>query len=224
VALARKHGTRLHLLHLSTARETGLLDNSQPLRDKKITAEVCVHHLWFSDADYERLGTRIKWNPAIKTAADRDALLAALKDNRIDVVATDHAPHTLQEKDNPYTKAPSGGPLVQHSLQVMVELFRQGKIKLESIVEKMCHAPAQLFRIQKRGYLRKGYWADLVLVDPGRETHVRKENLLYKCKWSPLEGQGFSSSITHTFVNGHLVWENGKVNDDCPGQRLLFDR
>lgn len=229
VELAKKNGARLHVLHLSTAKEMALFDNHVPLKDKKITAEACVHHLWFSDADYEKYGTRIKWNPAVKTATDRDALLKALDEGRIDVIATDHAPHTEEEKNNKYLKAPSGGPLVQHALVAMLELSRKGKISIEKVVEKMCHAPADLFGVQKRGYIRKGYKADLVLVEPSRWT-VSKDNLFYKCQWSPFEGESFYYQVTHTFVNGNLVYENtnadgkGKFNEEFRGERLTFDR
>jgi dihydroorotase len=224
VDLAKKHGTRLHVLHLSTARELELFDNTVPLEKKQITAEVCVHHLWFHDDDYERLGTAIKWNPAIKTTEDRDELLKGLLDNRIDILATDHAPHTSEEKDNTYFKAPSGGPLVQHSLVAMLELFHQGKITMEQVVEKMCHAPARCFRVKNRGYIREGYAADLVLVDLQAPWRVEKENLLYKCGWSPFEGEKFRSSVTHTFVNGHLAYHEGYFYEFNKGQRLLFDR
>ncbi|MBN2611070.1 MAG: dihydroorotase [Bacteroidales bacterium] len=220
--LARKYGTRLHLLHLSTAKELGLLDNTIPLDDKRITAEVCVHHLWFCDNDYEKLGNFIKWNPAIKTRADRDELFAGLLDNRLDVVATDHAPHTLEEKGNTYFKAPSGGPLVQHSLQVMLEFYHQNRISLEKIVEKMCHAPARLFKIDRRGFIRKGYYADLVLVDLHQQQTVNKDNILYKCGWSPFEGHIFGSTVTHTFVNGFPVFHNGIFDERIKGKRLVF--
>jgi dihydroorotase len=192
------------------------------VREKQITAEVCVHHLWFSDVDYDRLGSRIKWNPAIKSAEDRDALWAALLDDRIDVVATDHAPHTLEEKQKTYFKAPSGGPLIQHSLTAMLEKSKEGIIPAEKVVEKMCHAPADLFRIKERGYLREGYYADLVLVHPDQPWKVSRENILYKCGWSPFEGITFSHSVTHTFVNGELVWHDSRINPRVRGQRLLF--
>ena len=223
VKLARKHQTRLHILHLSTAKELSLFDSDIPLKDKKITTEVCVHHLWFDDRDYEKLGTLIKWNPAIKTKNDRDKLLEALKTNKLDVIATDHAPHTLEEKNNMYFDAPSGGPLVQHSLQAMLELARKGKISVETIIEKMCHAPADLFRIKKRGYIREGYWADLVLIDPGRKQKITKDNILYKCGWSPFEGVEFHNSIWKTFVNGKLIYDNGKVNEANKGIALEFE-
>ncbi|MCQ4035590.1 dihydroorotase [Kaistella montana] len=224
VELAEKTGARLHVFHLSTAKETSLFRNDIPLKDKKITAEVCVHHLTFTDSDYETKGTLIKWNPAVKTQKDKDGLWEALLDDRIDVIATDHAPHTLEEKQNVYTKAPSGGPLVQHSLQVMLENFKNNRISLEKIVEKMCHNPAILFQIEKRGFIKEGFKADLVLVDLNETYTVSKENLLYKCGWSPLEGTTFHSKITHTFVNGNLAFENGKVVEKKHGERLLFDR
>ena len=224
VELAEKTGARLHVFHVSTAKETSLFRNDIPLKDKKITAEVCVHHLTFTDADYETKGTLIKWNPAVKTQKDKDGLWEALLDDRIDVVATDHAPHTWEEKQNVYTKAPSGGPLVQHSLQLMMENFQNGKISLEKLVEKMCHNPAILFQMEKRGFIRENYKADLVLVDLNETYTVSKENLLYKCGWSPLEGTTFHSKITHTFVNGNLAFENGKVGEQKHGERLLFDR
>ncbi len=222
VELAEKTGARLHVFHVSTAKETGLFRNDIPLKDKKITAEVCVHHLTFTDLDYDTKGTLIKWNPAVKTRADRQGLWDALLDDRIDVIATDHAPHTMEEKENVYTKAPSGGPLVQHSLPVMLENFRSGKISIEKIVEKMCHNPAILFRIEKRGFIREGYKADLVLVDDQSEWTVSKDNLLYKCGWSPLEGMRLHSKVTHTFVNGNLAYENGEVKTEKFGERLLF--
>lgn len=221
IELADKYETRLHILHLSTAREVGLFDN-KPLIDKKITGEVCVHHLWFSDEDYERLGTRIKWNPAVKTKADRAGLLQGLLNGRLDVIATDHAPHLLSEKQGGALTAASGGPLVQHSLQMMLEQVKQGKITREEVVNKMCHAPATLFRINKRGYIREGYFADLVLVNPNKEYTITKDNILYKCKWSPLEGETLSSSIEKTFLNGQIAFENGQVNE-IRGQRLTFN-
>jgi len=224
VELAQKYNSRLHILHLSTAKELDLLNQSIPSRNKKITAEVCVHHLWFSDMDYPKHGTRIKWNPAIKTLKDRDALLEGLKNNKIDVVATDHAPHTLEEKENSYFKAASGGPLIQHSLVAMLELYHQQKISLEEIVNKMCHTPADIFQIDKRGYIREGYWADLVLVDVQDPWTVQKNNILYKCKWSPFEGQRFNSKITHTIVNGNIVFNNGQFNEEIKGIRLKFNR
>lgn len=222
IELARKHGTRLHILHISTAKETTLFDNSIPLEKKKITAEACIHHLWFSDLDYERLGTRIKWNPAIKAASDREGIWQALLDNRIDVVATDHAPHTLEEKANSYFKAPSGGPLVQHSVVAMMEFVRQGKLKVEDVVTKMSHHPAILFRIKDRGFIREGYYADLVLVNPQHPWTVATENIQAKCKWSPFEGVEFKSSVTHTWVGGHLAYAKGALNNEMMGKRLEF--
>ena len=224
VELAKKTGARLHLFHISTAKETELFRNDIPLKDKKITAEVCVHHLTFTNDDYDTKGNFIKWNPAVKTQKDKEGLWKALLDDRIDVIATDHAPHTIEEKSQNYLQAPSGGPLVQHSLNVMLENFKNGKISLEKIVEKMCHNPAILFEIEKRGFIKEGYKADLVLVDLNDSYTVSKENLLYKCGWSPLEGTKFHSKITHTFVNGFLAFENGKVSDEKHGERLLFDR
>ena len=224
VQLAKKHNTRLHILHLSTAREMELFDNNIPLRKKLITAEVCVHHLWFSDEDYLQKGNFIKWNPAIKTTQDRDGLREALLNNQIDVVATDHAPHTLEEKERMYFRAPSGGPMVQHALPAMLELFKKGILPLEKVVEKMCHNPAILFRISKRGFIRKGYFADLVLVDLNDSIEVKKENVLYKCGWSPMEGVTFHSRVKQTFVNGHLVFNDGAFDENKRGNRLLFDR
>ena len=223
IELAKKTGARLHVFHLSTAIETGLFRNDIPLKDKKITAEVCVHHLTFTNEDYDTKGGLIKWNPAVKTQKDKDGLWEALLDDRIDVIATDHAPHTWEEKQNVYTKCPSGAPLVQHSLVVMLENYKNGKISLERIVEKMAHNPAILFRIEKRGFIREGYKADLVLVDLNQNWTVKKENILYKCGWSPLEGTEFHSKVTHTFVNGKLVYENGKINEEKFGERLLFE-
>lgn len=224
IELAKKTGARLHVFHVSTAIETDLFTNKIPLEEKKITAEVCVHHLWFTDADYEKKGSLIKWNPAVKTAEDRDALWKALLDDRIDVVATDHAPHTLDEKKNPYTSSPSGAPMVQHAVVAMFEAFHQKKISVEKIVEKMAHNPARIFKIEKRGFIREGYYADLAIVNPGLPWNVKKENILYKCGWSPLEGTNFKSRITHTFVNGQLVYNNFKVKDVRCGERLLFER
>jgi len=224
IALAKKTGARLHVFHLSTGKETNLFRNDIPLKEKKITAEVCIHHLWFSDEDYGSKGTLIKWNPAVKTTTDRDQLWEALLDNRIDVIATDHAPHLLGEKSNLYTKAPSGGPLVQHALPAMLEKYHQGVISLERIVEKMCHNPAILFDIEKRGYLREGYFADIAIVDIDNPQKISKENIIYKCGWSPFEGTTFQSRITHTFVNGHLAYENGNVSDKRNAKRLTFNR
>jgi len=224
VALAKKTGARLHVFHLSTAKEMDLFTNKIPLEEKKITAEVCVHHLWFTNEDYDTKGNLIKWNPAVKTANDRKVLWEALLDDRIDVIATDHAPHTLEEKQQSYLKAPSGGPLVQHSVVAMFETFHQGKISVEKIVEKMAHNPAKIFKIEKRGFIKEGYFADLVIVNPGLPWNVKKENILYKCGWSPFEGYNFKSRIMFTFVNGQLVYSNSKVKDLRCGQRLLFDR
>jgi dihydroorotase len=224
IELAKKTGARLHIFHVSTAKETELFTNKIPLEDKKITAEVCVHHLWFTDEDYETKGTLIKWNPAVKTQADKDGLWKALLDDRIDVIATDHAPHTWEEKQNPYTSAPSGAPLVQHAVVAMFETHLQGKISVEKIVEKMAHNPAKIFKIEKRGFIREGYYADLVLVNAALPWTVNKDNILYKCGWSPLEGTNFKSRISHTFVNGHLVYTNAKVKEGRFGQRLLFER
>ena len=224
VGLAKKNGTRLHILHISTARETELFDNSVPLSQKKITAEACIHHLWFNDEDYERLGMLIKWNPAIKTSADSQAVFNALLDDRIDVIATDHAPHTWEEKQNTYFKAPSGGPLIQHSVVAMFEFYHQGKIVLEKVVEKMSHNPAILFQIEKRGFIREGYFADLALVDLNAPWKVEKNNVLAKCGWSPFESQTFQSTITHTFVSGHLAYANGQFDEAMQGQRLMFNR
>ncbi len=221
-ALAKKHGTRLHILHISTADEIVLFDNQLPLEQKTITSEACIHHLWFTDADYAKKDTLIKWNPAVKSIQDREAIWEALLNDKIDVVATDHAPHTLEEKQEVYTHAPSGGPLVQHSLVAMLEIHRQGKITLEKIVEKMSHNPAILFRIKERGFVREGYFADLVLVDMNRPWQVEKKNILYKCGWSPFEGQEFQSMVTHTIVSGHLAYEEGIFNEEKKGERLLF--
>lgn len=224
IELAKKTGARLHVFHLSTGKETNLFTNKIPLEDKKITAEVCVHHLWFSDADYKEKGTKIKWNPAVKTAQDREQLWEALLDDRIDVIATDHAPHTLDEKNQVYTKAPSGGPLVQHALVSMLEAHHNGKITIEKIVEKMCHNPAKLFQISKRGYIKEGYYADLVLVDLNHPWTVGKDNVYYKCGWSPFEGSTFKSRISHTFLNGTLVYKNFKFYDVKAAKQLTFDR
>lgn len=221
VELAKLYGTRIHVLHISTAEELALFSNDLPLKDKKITAEACIHHLWFCEDDYVEKGNFIKWNPAVKAASDRAAILQAVIDGRIDVIATDHAPHTLAEKQLPYLQAPSGGPLVQHSVQAMFELAEQGKIKHEQVVRKMSHAVADLFRIQNRGYVREGYQADLVLVEKKPYT-VSKHNLLYKCGWSPLEGVTFSHNIRGTFVNGHPVWLEGELDTSYRGERLRF--
>ena len=224
IALAKKTGARFHVFHLSTGKETELFRNDIPLEDKKITAEVCIHHLWFSEEDYDTKGTLIKWNPAVKTAVDRDQLWEALLDDRIDVIATDHAPHTLEEKNNVYTSAPSGGPLVQHALPAMLEKYHDGKISLEKIGEKMCHNPAKLFQIKKRGFIREGFYADLVVLDLNDSWTVTKENIAYKCGWSPFEGNSFKSRITHTFVNGHLAYENGNFSKERKAMRLTFNR
>ncbi|KQX15130.1 dihydroorotase [Flavobacterium sp. Root420] len=224
VALAKKTGARLHIFHLSTAKEMELFTNKIPLEDKKITAEVCVHHLWFTDEDYKTKGNFIKWNPAVKTAEDRAELWKALNDGRIDVIATDHAPHTKEEKEQSYLKAPSGGPLVQHAVVAMFEAHHQGKITVEKIVEKMCHNPAKIFKIEKRGFIKEGYYADLIIVNPSLPWSVKPENILYKCGWSPFENFTFKSRITHTFVNGEMVYNNFKVKDIRAGKRLLFDR
>ena len=224
IKLAEKTGARLHVFHISTGKETSLFSNKIPLKDKKITAEVCIHHLWFSDEDYDKKGSFIKWNPAVKTANDREQLWEALLDDRIDVIASDHAPHTLEEKKNIYTKAPSGGPLVQHALPAMLEMFHRGKISIEKIVEKMCHNPAILFQVEKRGYVKEGYFADLVLVDLNNPWTVNKDNILYKCGWSPFEGTTFKSRITHTFVNGSLVYQNSKFTNVNSAKRLTFNR
>ena len=224
VKLAKKTGARLHVFHLSTAKELEFFTNKIPLQDKMITAEVCIHHLWFSDEDYKTKGNLIKWNPAIKSVDDRKALWEALLDDRIDVIATDHAPHTLEEKKQSYLKAPSGGPLVQHAVVAMFEAHYEGKISVEKIVEKMCHNPAKIFKIEKRGFIRIGYYADLVIVNAGLPWSVKKENIIAKCGWSPFEGYTFKSRITHTFVNGQLVYTAFKVKDIRAGKRLLFDR
>lgn len=224
IELAKKTGARLHVFHLSTGKETELFDNSIPLKDKKITAEVCIHHLWFCDKDYDEKGTLIKWNPAVKTEKDRDQLLKALLDDKIDVIATDHAPHTFEEKSNVYTKAPSGGPLVQHALPALLEMHHEGDISIEKIVEKFCHNPAILFDVEKRGFIKEGYYADLVIVNLNNPWTVKKENILYKCGWSPFEGTTFKSRITHTFINGGLAYENFKFYDTKYAKRLTFDR
>jgi len=224
IQLAKETGARLHIFHLSTAKETALFRNDIPLKEKKITAEVCVHHLTFDEGDYAEKGTFIKWNPAVKSAADKKGLWEALLDDRIDVIATDHAPHTFEEKQQIYTKAPSGGPLVQHGLPAMLTAVKSGKISLEKIVEKMCHNPAILFEIDKRGYVKEGFYADLVLVDLDKSWTVTKENTLYKCGWSPFEGSKLEATITHTFVNGSLAYEEGKFTAALPGKRIEFNR
>ncbi|MBL7832330.1 MAG: dihydroorotase [Cyclobacteriaceae bacterium] len=223
IDLAKKHGTRFHVLHISTAKETLLFDDKTPLEKKKITSEACIHHLWFNDSDYKRLGTNIKWNPAIKTALDQKAIMIAVLSDYIDVIATDHAPHTAEEKRNTYFKAPSGGPLIQHSVVAMLEFFHRGEISIENIVKKMCHNPAILFRVRERGFIREGYYADLTLVDPNDPWQVSQNNILSKCGWSPFEGQTFKSKITHTIVSGHLAYENGILNENRLGKRLLFN-
>jgi len=223
VELATKYNARLHVFHLSSALEMSLFSSDKPLKDKRITAEVCVHHLWFSDTDYAQYGNRIKWNPAIKSESDRLALIDAVNSNKIDVIATDHAPHLLSEKEGSCLTAASGGPLVQHSLVAMLQMVKQGSFTIEKVVEKMCHAPAELFRIEKRGFIRPGYYADLVLVDPNREWMVNADNILYKCGWSPFEGTKFSASVLQTWVNGKLVYDNGQFDETVRGKRLLFD-
>ncbi len=224
IALAKKTGARLHVFHLSTGVETSLFTNEIPLEEKQITAEVCIHHLWFSDEDYEDKGTFIKWNPAVKTSTDREQLWQALLDDRIDIVATDHAPHTLEEKQQVYTKAPSGGPLVQHALPAMLDKYHQGIISLEKIVEKMCHNPARLFQVQERGFIREGYFADLVAVSLKNPWTVDRKNIAYKCGWSPFEGHTFKAGVTHTWVNGQLAYQQGKFHKLNNGMRLTFDR
>ena len=224
IRLAKVTGARLHVFHLSTAIETELFSNQMPLAEKKITAEVCVHHLWFSEEDYAKKGTLIKWNPAVKKVSDREALWKALNEDKIDVLATDHAPHTEQEKQNPYTKAPSGGPLVQHAFPALLTAVQQGKTTLEKLVEKACHNPAILFKIQNRGFLREGYFADLVLVDLNQKFTVVKEDLRYQCGWSPFEGTTFGATIAKTFVNGNLVYDQGKIIEGTLGKKLTFDR
>ena len=224
IELAKKTGARLHIFHVSTTKETELFRNDIPLEEKQITAEVCIHHLWFSDEDYEEKGTHIKWNPAVKSQKDRQGLWDALLDDRIDVLATDHAPHTLEEKTNTYLKAPSGGPLVQHAIVAILEKVKEGVISIEKAVEKMSHNPAKLFQIEKRGFIKEGFYADLVLINPNQPQTVSKDNILYKCGWSPFEGTRFSSSVTHTFVNGHLMYNNGVFNDNMKGKRITFNR
>lgn len=224
IELAKKTGARLHVFHLSTGKETHLFDNSIPLEEKKITAEVCIHHLWFSDENYKEKGTHIKWNPAVKTAHDRDQLWEALLDDRIDVIATDHAPHTLEEKNNPYTSAPSGGPLVQHALNAMIQAHKQGKISLEKIVQKMCHNPARLFQVKDRGFVKEGFYADLVVVDLEKSYTVSRDNVLYKCGWSPFEGTTLDSTVTHTFLNGNLAYNEGTFSEKRHVKQLEFNR
>lgn len=222
--IAKKHNNRLHLFHISTLTEANLLDNQTPIREKRITAEACVHHLWFSDKDYEKLEAKIKWNPAIKTEKDKNGLLKALLEDKLDIIATDHAPHTIEEKSGNYFKALSGGPLVQHALPAMLELYHQGQISVKKIVEKMCHNVAEIYRIKERGYIREGYYADLVLVDLNSEWKVTSKNILYKCRWSPFEGQHFKSQVSKTFVNGNLVYDNGIFNESKKGMRLKFSK
>ena len=224
VALAKKTGARIHVFHLSTAKEMELFRNDIPLEEKRITAEVCIHHLWFDDSHYKEKGTLIKWNPAVKTTKDKEGLWKALLEDKIDVIASDHAPHTLEEKSQGYLKAPSGGPLVQHALLAMLEAVHNDKISLEKVIEKMCHNPARLFQIEKRGFIRKGYYADIVLADLNAPQKVTRENVLYKCGWSPFEGTTFNSKITHTFINGNLVYHNGKFDDKSKGIQLTFNR
>ena len=224
VELAKKNGTRLHILHISTARELDLFDSTISLKDKKITAEACVHHLWFDDRDYEKKGSLIKWNPAVKRKEDKEALFQAVLDDKIDVIATDHAPHTLEEKQNSYFNAPSGGPLVQHSLPAMMEFVAGGKISIERVVEKMAHNPAILFEIKERGYIREGYYADLTVVDPRKRWTVSKQNILAKCGWSPFEGHEFGASVVHTFVSGQWVYREGILDENARGMRLHFNR
>jgi dihydroorotase len=224
VNLAKEYNSRLHILHLSTAEELKLFSNELPLSQKRITGEVCVHYLWFDDTSYDKLGTLIKWNPAIKTRFDRDALIKGINNNTIDIVATDHAPHTIEEKGNSYFKSPSGGPLVQHALVAMLELWHRKTFSLEKIVEMMCHNPAILFNIKKRGFIREGYQADLCLINPDRQWTVSKENILYKCGWSPFEGTSFQSKVVQTIVNGTIVYDDGIIDEEYRGQRLMFDR
>ena len=224
VELAKKHNTRLHILHISTDKETNLFRNDIPLSQKRITAEACIHHLWFDESSYDEKGTHIKWNPAVKSAKDKEGVWKALIDDRIDIIATDHAPHTIDEKNNTYFKAPSGGPLVQHALVAMLEFYHQGKVSLEWIVEKMCHAPATCFQVKERGFIREGYYADLVVVDLDKPWLVEKDNILYHCGWSPFEGETFKSSVVKTFVNGNLVYDCGAFDENHRGMRLEFDR
>lgn len=224
VELAKKHDTRLHILHISTAKETALFRNDIPLKEKRITAEACIHHLWFDDSSYDEKGTFIKWNPAVKSAKDKEGVWAALLDDRIDIIATDHAPHTLEEKQNTYFNAPSGGPLVQHALVAMLEFYHQGKVSLEWIVNKMCHAPADCFQLKERGFIKEGYYADLVVLDIAKPWTVAKDNILYHCGWSPFEGQEFKSTVSKTFVNGNLVYNKGVFDESTRGMRLEFDR
>ncbi len=222
--IAKKHNNRLHLFHISTLAEANLFENLLPINEKRITAEACVHHLWFSEADYAKLGSKIKWNPAVKSEKDKNGLLAALLENKLDIIATDHAPHTIEEKSGTYFKSMSGGPLVQHALPAMLEFYHEGKISLEKIAEKMSHHVAEIYRIKERGYIREGYYADLVLVDLNQKWQVTPENILYKCQWSPFENQFFKSKIVKTFVNGNLVYDEGIINEGKQGERLLFSK
>lgn len=224
VKLAKKHNARLHILHLSTQRELALFDNKTTLAKKRITAEACIHHLWFTDKDYDKKGTLIKWNPAVKSEADRDAIIEAVNNNTIDIIATDHAPHTLEEKEGTYFKAPSGGPMVQHALPALFDMYFEGKFTIEKIVEKTSHRVATLFQIKNRGFIRKGYFADIVLIDPDSPWQVKRENILYKCKWSPFEGHTFKAKVMHTFVNGNHVFNDGKIDGSVTGMRLMFER
>ena len=224
ISLAKKYNSRLHVFHISTALETSLFSNKKPLSEKRITSEVCIHHLWFDDSQYDEKGSLIKWNPAVKTAADREGLWKALLDDRIDVIATDHAPHTMKEKSGNYLNAPSGGPMVQHALPAMMQKVYDGTISIEKVVEKMCHNPAILFKMEERGFLREGFHADLVLVEPNRPWSVTKDNILYKSGWSPFEGTHFKSKVTHTFVGGHLAFKEGDFDDSKLGERLIFNR
>ena len=224
VELATKYNSRLHVLHISTEKETHLFRNDIPLKDKKITAEACIHHLWFTDQDYDKFGTLIKWNPAVKSAKDKEGIWQAVLDNRIDIIATDHAPHTIEEKNNSYFNAPSGGPLVQHALVAMIEQSKKGRISLEQMVRKMCHAPAECFQLEKRGFIKEGYFADLVLVNLDKPWTVKKDTILSKCQWSPFMDYTFSSSVDTTFINGQIAYQNGQLNDSVRGKRLTFDR
>ncbi|MFC2090055.1 amidohydrolase family protein, partial [Bacteroidota bacterium] len=224
VQLAKKYNTRLHVLHISTAKELELFEKGNYLSNKQITAEVCIHHMWFSDNDYELKGPLVKWNPAVKKESDRTALFQAMLDDRLDIVATDHAPHTIEEKQSRYAESPSGGPMVQHSLTAMMEFAHQGQMSVEKVVEKMCHAPAVLYNVKDRGFIRPGYKADLALIDPAWEWTVSHKNTYYKCKWTPLEGQVFHTRVTHTFINGQLVFKNGLFNEMIRGERLEFER
>lgn len=222
VKLAKEYGTRLHVLHISTEKEVGLFSNDIPLKEKKITAEACIHHLWFTQEDYDKYGTHIKWNPAVKQKSDREGIWKGLLEDRIDVIATDHAPHTLEEKNNDYWNAPSGGPLIQHSLVAMLEFYRKGRISLEKMVEKMSHNPAILFRIKERGFIREGYFADIAVVDPETPWTVSKENILYKAGWSPFSGTIFNAQVAHTFVSGHKVYSGGGFYEEKKGKRITF--